>query len=56
MRKKGGCGSVTSVLDFESGGSKFKPHCSQHVVVSQPGQDTSPQIAPVGIAHSTECM
>ena len=23
-----------SVLDFESGGSKFESHCSQHVVVS----------------------
>ena len=51
----GGCGSVASVLDFESGDSKFESHCSQHVVVG-PGQDTSPQIAPVGIVHSTECM
>ena len=46
---EGGCGSVDSVLDFESGASKFESHCSQHV-------NTSPQIAPVGIVHSTECM
>ena len=51
----GGCGSVDRLLVFESGGSKFESHCSQHVVVSL-GQDTSPQIAPVGIVHSTECM
>jgi len=34
MVKGGGCGSVGSVLDFESGGNKFESHCSQHVVVS----------------------
>ena len=28
------CGSVDRVLDFESGGTKFESHCSQHVVVS----------------------
>ena len=31
----GGCGSLSdSALNFESGGSKFESHCSQHVVVS----------------------
>ena len=34
MKEEEGCGSVVSVLDFESGDSKFESHCSQHVLVS----------------------
>ena len=28
------CGAVACELVFGSGGHRFKPHCSQHVVVS----------------------
>ena len=49
----GGCGSVVIVLNFESGGSNFESHGSQHVVVSL-DKTLHPKIAPVGIVHSIE--
>jgi len=34
MMREEACGAVACVLVFGSGGQRFKPHCSLHVVVS----------------------